>query len=64
MYKYKWHGENLDALEYISYEKNREGMKTGKVLVSSKFNVLKILDAVPAEYKKIEGYDWFTGEIP
>lgn len=68
MYKYKWNGEKVDTLEYISYEKNKKGDKTGKIIISSdrpygkKFTVLKRLDYIPKEYKLIEGYDWFTGK--
>ena len=67
MYKYKWNGEKVDTLEYVSYERNEKG-KTGKVIISTdrpygeKFKTLKVLNSVPTEYKKIEGYDWFTGK--
>lgn len=66
MYKYKWNGEKVDTLEYVSYERNEKG-KTGKIIISTdrpygdKFKILKVLNLVPTEYKKIEGYDWFTG---
>lgn len=66
MYKYKWNGEKVDTLEYVSYERNEKG-KTGKIIISTdrpygdKFKILKALNSVPKEYKKIEGYDWFTG---
>lgn len=69
MYKYRWNAYQVDTLEYVSYETNAEGIKTGKIITSTKrpFNnnskTLKILNAVPAEYKKIEGYDWFTGDL-
>ena len=68
MYKYKWNGEKVDTLEYISYEINNKGEKTGKVIVATdrrladKFKILKVLNSVPAEYRKIYGYDWFTGK--
>lgn len=67
MYKYKWNSEKVDTLEYVSYQKNDKGVKTGKVVVSAnepfgeKYKILKILNSVPIEYRKIEGYDWFTG---
>ncbi|MCX2574647.1 XAC2610-related protein [Pedobacter sandarakinus] len=66
MYKYKWNGEKVDTLEYVSYEKHKTG-KTGKIIISTglpyadKFKILKILNSVPREYNEIEGYDWFTG---
>lgn len=66
MYKYKWNGEKVDTLEYVSYERNKNG-KTGKIILSigrpylNKYKTLKILNSVPIEYRKIEGYDWFTG---
>jgi hypothetical protein len=67
MYKYKWNSEKVDTLEYVSYEKNEKGLKTGKVVISTdrpygdKFKTVKVLNSVPTEYRKIEGYDWFTG---
>lgn len=66
MYKYKWNGEKVDTLEYVFYERNKKG-KTGNIIISSerpygdKYKVIKILNSVPTEYRKIEGYDWFTG---
>lgn len=68
MYKYKWNGEKVDTLEYVSYERNEKG-KTGKVIISTdrpygnKFKTLKVLNSVPTEYEKIEGYNWFTGNL-
>ncbi len=67
LYKYKWNGEQIDTLEYVSYEKDNKGAKTGKILKTTdkpfgdQFKVLKVLNSVPKEYIKIEGYDWFTG---
>jgi hypothetical protein len=66
MYKYKWNEEMVDTVEYIYYEKNNKGEKTGKLIVSNSrpysdnHKVLKRLSYIPAEYTKIEGYDWFT----
>lgn len=66
MYKYRWHGEAVDTLEYVLYEKDEQGRKTGKVICSTAqpygagYKVLRVLNAVPQEYRKIEGYDWFT----
>lgn len=68
MYKYKWNGEIVDTLEYIFYEKDEKGNKTGKIIISNdvpygkKFKIIKRLNSVPYEYKLIEGYDWFTGK--
>lgn len=68
MYKFRWNGETIDTLEYISYEKNNQGTKTGKIIISKHRSYLekkekfKRLNTIPKEYKKIEGYDWFTGE--
>lgn len=67
MYKYHWHGEALDTLEYVHYEMDAQGKKTGKVILSTAqpygegYRILRKLRTVPQEYKKIEGYDWFTG---
>lgn len=69
MYKYKWKDEQIDTLEYVSYEKNEKGIKTGKIIISAgrphgdKFKKLKVLNSIPAEYRKIDGYDWFTGNV-
>lgn len=66
MYKFKWNGEKVDTLEYISFERNENG-KTGKIIISTdrpygdKYKILKVLNSVPIEYIKIDGYDWFTG---
>ncbi len=54
-------------LLHVSYEKNDKGEKTGKILISTdrpdgdKFKTLSVLNSVPKEYRKIEGYDWFKG---
>lgn len=67
MYKYKWNDEKIDTIEYISYQKNDMGIKTGKVVISTnepfgdKYKVLKIINSIPKEYWGIEGFDWFTG---
>jgi len=67
MYKYKWDGEKVDTLEYVYYEKNEKGVKTGKIVISTdkpygdKNINLKTINSAPTEYRKIEGYDWFTG---
>jgi hypothetical protein len=67
MYKYKWNGEKLDTIEYVSYQKNNMGEKTGKIILSTdqpyreNCQILKILNSIPIEYKQIEDYDWFTG---
>lgn len=66
MYKYRWNDENVEVVEYVFYERNKKG-KTGKVIVSTarlnedNFKILKVLNSAPNEYKKIDGYNWFTG---
>ena len=68
LYKYKWNNEIVDTLEYVSFQKNSKGIKTGKVIISKElplsdqFKSLKVLNSVPSEYQHIEGYDWFTGK--
>jgi hypothetical protein len=68
MYKYKWNAEKIDTLAYVSYEKNDKGVKTGKIIISTRrpndkqFKILRTLKSVPIEYLKIDGYDWFTGK--
>ncbi|MBK8342951.1 MAG: hypothetical protein IPL12_06220 [Bacteroidetes bacterium] len=67
MYKYRWNGVKVDTVEYVSYERNEKG-KTGKIIIStdvpysSKSKTVKVLKSVPLEYKKIDGYGWFTGD--
>lgn len=69
MYKYKWNKDAVDTVEYIYYEKNDSGEKTGKLIVSNhppysdKHKVLKRLNFIPAEYRGIEGFDWFTDNL-
>jgi hypothetical protein len=61
MYKYKWNGLQVDTLEEIYFEKDDNGKKTGKVI--RKTTKEERLKQVPAEYKHIYGYDWFTGKF-
>lgn len=69
MYKYKWSGEQVDTLEYVSYEKKENEVKTGKIIISNttpyskNYKVVKRLNKPPKEYEKIEGYSWFLGEF-
>lgn len=69
MYKYKWAGLSIDTVEIISYEKNKEGIKTGKVIRerylqnNTQNKKIEQLKSVPKEYRRIYGYDWFTGNI-
>lgn len=69
MYKYRWKGEQVDTLEFISYEVKANEEKTGKIIVSNKlpydkdYKVLKKLNNPPKEYQRIEGYSWFLGEF-
>jgi hypothetical protein len=68
MYKFKWNGEEVDTIEYIYYEKDNKGVKTGKIIRSNILSYkkgkakIKRLNSIPFEYKSIYGYDWFTGE--
>ncbi|MTH13953.1 hypothetical protein [Flavobacterium sp. LC2016-01] len=70
IYKYKWNGETVDTLEYVYYDTDKEGKKTGKIIISKKRAYSKNkkdiqkLNSIPDEYKKIEGFDWFTGNVP
>lgn len=67
LYKYKWNNYELDTLEYIYFELDSIGKKTGKFIKSdkkpySKDSKKKIrLNFVPKEYHNIYGYDWFLG---
>ena len=69
MYKYKWNGNKIDTMEYVYFERNDTYELTGKIIVSNRlpydenFKVIKKLDEVPAEYKKIYGYDWFNNDL-
>lgn len=68
IYKYKWNGEAVDSLEYVYYDTDEEGKKTGKIIISKKRAYsknkkdIKKINSIPAEYKKIESFDWFTGK--
>ncbi|SHH25900.1 hypothetical protein SAMN05443663_106221 [Flavobacterium defluvii] len=68
IYKFKWNGEAIDTLEYLYYDTDEEGKKTGKIIISKKRSYsknkkdIKTLNSIPAEYTKIEGFDWFTGK--
>lgn len=68
LYKYKWSGERIDTLEYVAYELDEKGKRTGKVIISNqypfhdKYRIIRTVNNVPTEYKGIEGYDWFTNE--
>lgn len=68
LYKYKWNGEQVDTIAFISFEKNKAGKKTGRFIESSSLdlddslhNKYRILKKIPNEYKTIEGFDWFLG---
>ncbi len=67
MYKYKWNGEKVDTLEYVSYERY-ENEKTGRILITTDLpyknqsKIIKILNYIPDEYETINNYDWFTGD--
>lgn len=64
MYKYRWVGERVDTIEYVSYQIDKDLNKTGRVeLRDAQDRVIKVLPYVPKEYRKIDGYDWFTGDI-
>ena len=64
MYKYKWTGERVDTIEYVSYQLDNDLNKTGRVVLRDAHDrVIKVLPSVPKEYRKIEGYDWFTGNF-
>jgi len=69
MYKFKWKGEAIDTLEYVYYDTDKEGKKTGKIVISKKRAYsknkkdIKKLNSIPTEYTKIEGFDWFTGRF-
>ncbi len=68
MYKYKWNGLQVDTLEYIYFEKNDKGKNTGKVIRNRVLNNTgarkeERLSQVPAEYRRIYGYEWFTGKF-
>lgn len=61
--KYRWNGEKADESDCVSYQKNDKGEKTGKVVISAPDGkIVRVVGSVPKEYRKIQGYDWFTGE--
>lgn len=62
LYKYKWDGLNLAPIEFIYPDVNNKGQfirtKTSAYRPTEKEG--EMLNAVPEEYHKIEGYDWFA----
>jgi hypothetical protein len=64
MYKFKWNGMKVDTMEYVYPDKARKGhyKRANKLPFSSKGIVETNLVPIPAEYKNIYGYDWFTGK--
>ncbi|RYU89537.1 hypothetical protein EWM62_14560 [Mucilaginibacter terrigena] len=61
LYKYKWNGLNVDTVEYI-YPADTLKKKFYLVQRYGDNNCpekRKVLAAVPKEYLKITGYDWF-----
>lgn len=68
LYKYKWSGEKIDTLEYVAYELDEKGKRTGKIIISNQYpghndyKIIRKANVVPKEYRSIEGYDWFTNE--
>lgn len=68
MYKFKWNKKSIDTIEYVYFEKNGIGDKTGNIIISNyrrsnENKIEKILNFVPKEYVTIEGYKWFVGEV-
>lgn len=67
LYKYQWNKESVDTIEFIYFEKNFKGEKTGKYISSNKPpNCEKLkkerkINSLPKEYLHIEGIDWFIG---
>jgi len=61
LYKYKWNGRKLDTIEYI-YPADTIKEKFYRVKRFGDKNDPKkreTLNAVPKEYRKLDGYDWF-----
>tara|TARA_B100000508_G_scaffold119640_1_gene100369 strand:+ start:69 stop:947 length:879 start_codon:yes stop_codon:yes gene_type:complete len=69
LYKLKWNGDKIDTVEYVSFERDKNGNRTGKVIISNQYphhknyKIIRTMNSVPKEYKSIEGFDWFAGEI-
>lgn len=68
LYTFKWMGEKIDTIEYISFEKDNNGRRTGKVIISNQYpthknyKIIRKVNRVPKVYERIEGYDWFYEE--
>jgi hypothetical protein len=61
LYKYKWNGFKVDTIEYI-YPANKSRHKFYRAKNYDDLENPKkreVLTAIPKEYKKIPGYDWF-----
>ncbi|MGB0839280.1 MAG: hypothetical protein ACPGXL_04015 [Chitinophagales bacterium] len=70
MYKFKWHRESLDTIEYLFFQQDENGKYTGKFIRAPKLNFelsskdkIDILDAPPKEYESIYGFNWFMGDF-
>lgn len=64
MYKYRWKGESIDTVEYVSFHMTEETLpvKTGKIEITKWANKRTIiLDDIPKEYLMINGINWFKG---
>lgn len=69
MYKFKWNKGKIDTLEYIYFELDEKGKKTGKFARSKnrsnyeKASIFEIVDKVPSEYEDIMGFNWFMDTL-
>lgn len=66
LYKYRWNGVSIDTVEFVSNERNSKKETTGRILITNKQSfkkdtkVLRRLNSVPKEYRKIKDFDWFA----
>jgi hypothetical protein len=69
LYKFRWKNYDIDTVEYIAFERTDDGNRTGKVIISNhypehqNYKIIRTAPSVPAEYLKIEGFDWFANEF-
>jgi hypothetical protein len=63
LYKYKWHGLQVDTIEFIYPVPSTKGqfikIKKGRDMLNEKEGI--VLKAIPKEYHNIESYEWFAG---
>lgn len=63
LYKYRWRGERLDTVEYISFQRDTQFKATSQLIRKRYPNIRNAekLSSLPSEYRSIENLSWFLG---